>query len=112
MPAFAIKADRDQQVVDQLTATFAEAIISHERIADMTVITVAKSAIHDVLQHCQEKLDFNFLTTLCGMHYPEREALGLVIHLHSMRNGHRIRLKTETPMHRREGCPRHPHVEA
>jgi NADH-quinone oxidoreductase subunit C len=32
------------------------------------------------------------------MHYDDREALGLVIHLHSMRNGHRIRIKTETPM--------------
>ena len=97
-PAFAIKADRDQLVVDQLTAAFAGAIISHERITDTLVITVAKLAIHDVLKHCKEHLDLNFITTLCGMHYPERKALGLVIHLHSMRHGHRIRLKTETPM--------------
>ncbi len=98
MPAFATKTDRDQLVIDRLTATFGASIEKHERITDMLVITVAKSAIHDVLKLLRDELDFDFLTTLCGMHYPEREALGLVIHLHSMRNGHRIRLKTETPM--------------
>jgi NADH-quinone oxidoreductase subunit C len=98
VPAFALKADRDQLVIDTLTKTFGDAIAKHERITDMLVITVKKPAIHDVLKHCKEHLDFNFLTTLCGMHYDDREALGLVIHLHSMRNGHRIRLKTETPI--------------
>ena len=98
MPAFAIKADRDQQVIDALLAAFPGTISAHERMHDMLVITVDRSAIHDVGRHCKEQLDFNFLTTLCGMHFPERDALGLVIHLHSMRAGHRIRLKTETPL--------------
>lgn len=98
MPAFATKTDRDQLVVDSLTRTFGDAILAHERITDMMVFTVAKTAIHDVLRHCKEQLDFNFLTTLCGMHYDDRDALGLVIHLHSMRNGHRIRIKAETPL--------------
>lgn len=98
MPAFAIKADRDQLVIEKLTATFADGIVSHERISDMTVITVKKAVIHDVLKLCKEQLDLNFLTSLCGMHYADRDALGLVFHLHNMRGGHRIRLKTETPM--------------
>lgn len=98
MPVFAIKADRDQFVVDSLTKTFGDAIVAHERIADMMIFNVRKAPIHDVLKHCKEQLDFNFLTTLCGMHYDDRDALGLVFHLHSMRNGHRIRIKTETPL--------------
>ncbi len=98
MPAFAIKADRDQLVIDSLVKTFGDAIVSQERVVDMLVITVKKVSIHDVLKHCKEQLDFNFLSTLCGMHYPDRDALGLVILLHSMWSGHRIRLKTETPL--------------
>ena len=98
MPAFAIKADRDQLVTDSLATTFGDSIVSQERINDMLVVKVKKTAIHDVLKHCKEQLDFNFLTTLCGMHFPDRDTLGLVIHLHSMRNGHRIRLKVETPL--------------
>ena len=87
MPAFAIKADRDQLVIDRLAATFGDHITDHERVSDMLVITVAKPAIHDVLKLLRDEL-----------HFPERDALGLVIHLHSMRSGHRIRLKTETPI--------------
>lgn len=98
MPAFAIKADRDQAVVDALTAAFGENITKHERITDMMVITVKKAVMHDVLKFLKESQGFNSLTTLCGMHYPERDALGLVAHLHNMRGGHRVRVKTETPL--------------
>jgi NADH-quinone oxidoreductase subunit C len=97
-PAFAIKTDRDQLVIDKLVAAFGDAIVSHERVSDMMVITVKKPTIHDVLKFLRDEVDFNFLTSMCGMHYAERDALGLVFHMHSMRNGHRIRLKTETPM--------------
>jgi NADH-quinone oxidoreductase subunit C len=98
VPAFAINADRDQQVTDQLTAAFGDRILAHERQYDLLCVTVSKDAIHSVLAFLQEKLDLTFLTTLCGMHYADRDALGLVIHLHSMRHGHRIRVKTETPL--------------
>ncbi len=98
MPAFVVKADRDQLVIDQLTAAFGADILSHERIADMLVINTTKNVLHQVAQHCKEQLDFNFLTTMCGMHYSERDTLGLVMHLQSMRKGHRIRLKAEVPL--------------
>lgn len=98
MPAFAIKAERDQLVIDQLAAAFPDAITAHERVADMLVLHVTKPAIHPVLKHLKEQLGFGFLTTLCGMHYPDRDLLGLVFHLHNMREGHRIRVKTATPV--------------
>jgi NADH-quinone oxidoreductase subunit C len=45
-----------------------------------------------------DELDFTFLTTMCGMHFPGLELeLGVVYHLHSMRNGHRIRVKSRHP---------------
>ena len=97
-PAFAIKTDRDQLTIDKLVAGFGDGVISHERISDMLVITVKKPVIHEVLKFLRDELDFNFLTSMAGMHYADRDALGLVFHLHSMRNGDRIRLKTDTPM--------------
>jgi NADH-quinone oxidoreductase subunit C len=97
-PAFATRADRDQQVIDDLVATFGAEHVAHERLVDMLVITVPKATAHDVLRHCKERHGFHFLTSLCGMHYEERNALGLVLHLHDMRSGHRIRIKTETPI--------------
>ena len=99
MPAFALKAERDQLVIDQLIASFGEEVLAHERLHDMLCITVKKGHILDILRHLKEQLDFNFLTTLCGMHHPGTELeIGLVYHLHSFRNGHRIRIKTFTKL--------------
>ena len=101
-PAFAIKTDRDQLTIDKLVAAFGDAISVDVTLSppkgDMLVITVKKPVIHAVLKFLRDEVDFKFLTSMGGMHYADRDALGLVLHLHSMRNGHRIRLKTETPL--------------
>jgi len=62
----------------------------------MPVFMVQNSVIYDVLLFLHENaiLQYNFLTTLCGMHYPEDSQLGVVYHLQSFANNHRIRLKT------------------
>lgn len=99
MPAFAIKADRDQLVIDRLMAAFEGEVIPHERLYDVMCFIVKKERIHDILRLLRDELDFNFLTSLCGMHHPGEELeLGVVYHLHSMRNGHRIRLKAYTTL--------------
>ncbi|MBK9270561.1 MAG: NADH-quinone oxidoreductase subunit C [Saprospiraceae bacterium] len=43
-----------------------------------------------------EHLGFQFLTDLCGVHYPDERGreLAVVYHLHSMRNNTRMRIKT------------------
>lgn len=95
---FQIIPDRDHLVVSKLVGQFSEAIERHEVLTDMLCITVHKAVIHDVLLFLRDEkeLQFNFLTTLCGMHYPEKEQLGVVYHLHSFENNHRIRIKSAT----------------
>lgn len=97
---FQIIPERNQLVVRKLIDHFGESIGHHEVMADMLCITVKKEVIHDVLLflHDDKELQYNFLTTLCGMHYPEKEQLGVVYHLHSFENNHRIRIKTATPL--------------
>ncbi|HEX7585505.1 MAG TPA: NADH-quinone oxidoreductase subunit C [Prolixibacteraceae bacterium] len=95
---YPINPDRNQLVVEKLCGHFGNAIELHEVLADMLCITVQKEFIHDVLLYLRDDkaLQFNFLTTLCGMHYPDKEQLGIVYHLHSFGNNHRIRIKTAT----------------
>ena len=90
--------DRDQLVVHKLSEHFTSSIELHELSADMLNVTVKKEVIQDVLFFLRDEpeLQFNFLTTLCGMHYPESNQLGVVYHLHSFINNHRIRIKTTT----------------
>ncbi len=95
---YQINSDRDHLVVTKLTSHFSEAIESHEMMADMLCITINKDAISKSLLFLRDddELQYNFLTTLCGMHYPDKQQLGVVYHLHSFVNNHRIRIKTAT----------------
>jgi len=98
---FQINPERDQLVVKKLVSQFSEAIVMHEVMADMLCITMKKEAIQDILLFLRDdnELQYNFLTTLCGMHYPDKEQLGVVYHLHSFVNNHRIRVKTTIDIH-------------
>lgn len=95
---FQINPERNKLIVSKLTDKFSAAIQSNEMQTDMLCISVLKGEIQNILLFLRDdsELQFNFLTTLCGMHYPEKEQLGVVYHLHSFVNNHRIRIKTIT----------------
>jgi NADH-quinone oxidoreductase subunit C len=95
---YQINPDRDQLVVSKLTNHFSDAIEMHEVMADMLCITIIKEHISSILLFLRDdkELQYNFLTTLCGMHYPEKNQLGVVYHLHSLKHNHRFRIKTAT----------------
>jgi NADH-quinone oxidoreductase subunit C len=97
---YPINPDRDQLVVSKLSNRFSSAIESHETLSDMLCITVKKEFIQSILLFLRDdqELQYNFLTTLCGMHYPENKQLGVVYHVHSFVNNHRIRIKTVTEL--------------
>jgi NADH-quinone oxidoreductase subunit C len=98
---YQINSERDQLVVSKIAERFSDAIVQQESLADMLCITCGKEIIRDLLMFLRDEktLQFNFLTTLCGMHYPEKEKLGVVYHLHSFANNHRIRIKTDTDIY-------------
>jgi len=95
---FEIIQERNLLVVNKLTDKFDESVVCHEVMTDMLCITVKNEDIYGVLLFLRDdkELNFNFLTTLCGMHYPESDQLGVVYHLHSFEHNHRIRIKTVT----------------
>lgn len=97
---YPINPDRDQLVVSKLSNRFSNAVESHEVLSDMLCFTVKKESIQSILLFLRDdqELQYNFLTTLCGMHYPENEQLGVVYHLQSFVNNHRIRIKTFTEL--------------
>jgi NADH-quinone oxidoreductase subunit C len=90
----------NQLVISKLTHRFGSAILSSEVHSDMLCVFVQREAVPEIMSFLRNEteLDYNFLTTLCGMHYPEKEQLGVVYHLQSMINNHRIRIKTATPV--------------
>lgn len=97
---YPINQERDNLVISKLNNQFNGAVLHHELLSDMLSITVAKENIQDILLFLRDnqELQYNFLTTLCGMHYPETEQLGVVYHIHSFANNHRIRIKLTTEL--------------
>ncbi len=95
---FTINSILDSLVIEKTANKFGDSMEKHEMMSDMLCLSVKKENIHGLLSFLKEdkELDFNFLTTLCGMHYPETEQLGVVYHLHSFAHNHRIQVKTTT----------------
>lgn len=97
---YIVKEEINQQIVDKLKAAYPDAFLGSELVRDMLNIYLKKEVIADVVKSLfdDKNLQFGFLTSLGGMHYPERNSLGVVYHLHSFKLNVRIRLKIETPI--------------
>jgi NADH-quinone oxidoreductase subunit C len=97
---YQINNHRDQLVVSKLTSHFKNDIVIHEVLIDMLCLTVKKESIPTLMFLLRDdaELQYNFLTTLCGMHYQNENQLGVVYQLHSFLHNHRIRIKTFTSL--------------
>jgi len=65
----------------------------------MLTVIVTKDSLYRVLEFLRDDAEtrFTFLTTLCGLHYPETEhPFGLMVQLHNMQANTRIRVKAFT----------------
>lgn len=82
-------------IEDALKKQFGDAVRSTEEDYGMLNVITTREAIIDMLRYLKEHpdLQFNFLTDLCGIHFPYRkdEELGVVYLLHSF--AHNIRLR-------------------
>jgi len=65
-------------------------------------VEVTRDQAHALLQFLRDdsELNYHFLTTLCGMHYPDNSGreLGVVYHLHNWPDNRRIRVKAWFPV--------------
>lgn len=90
-----VRARIDQQLPGVLS--------NHEIAYDgILVLETSREKILDLLQFLRddESLQFQFLTTLCGVHYPEQTDRELVVtyQLHNWRKNVRVRIKVFLPV--------------
>jgi NADH-quinone oxidoreductase subunit C len=88
----------NQQVLEALKINFEKAITNAEETFGMLTITVDKSYYHEMILWLKndKTMKFHFLTDLCGLHHPDNKGkeLGVTVHLQSMTENTRIRIKT------------------
>jgi NADH-quinone oxidoreductase subunit C len=85
-----------KEVSEHLKSKFDGKFMGAEMHYDFPVFIVAKDQILEIVSSLYNDLGYTYLTTCCGMHFPdhkERE-FGMVYQLHNLRQNKRIRLKT------------------
>ena len=83
-------------VLEALTREFPDSVISSSEPYGMLTVEIKKADIKKVIHYLKDStLEFNFLTDICGIHYPETQdkEIGVIYHLHNMMANFRIRLK-------------------
>jgi NADH-quinone oxidoreductase subunit C len=86
-----------EKIVNAINEQFNNAVQKQEMLYDMFTITLRKDAVVPAIQwlYENEELKFRFLTTMCGLHFPDqKDELGMMYQLHSLENNFRIRIKT------------------
>lgn len=87
------------QIQDKLVLAFGESVFNFTQEKTIFSLEVASDKITSVLLFLKndETLRFNFLTDLCGIHYPENDKshqFTVVYHLHNWIDNVRIKIKT------------------
>jgi NADH-quinone oxidoreductase subunit C len=90
----------NERLKEKLTEKFADVITHWDEPFGMLTFTAKKEANLKILQFLNEdtELRFNFLTDICGIHYPNQtgEEIGVVYHMHNMVDNVRLRFKVFT----------------
>ena len=91
----------NEQILKRIQDKFGDKVLSHEEPFGLLTLVVDKDINIELIQFLKTdaELQVNFLTDLCGIHYPENKGaeIGVVCHLHSFTNNFRIRLKFFMP---------------
>ncbi len=83
------------EIVDLLGEEFGEQLFDVTEPFGLLTFSTTKDRIIDVLSFLKGngKINFNFLTDITAVHYPEKEQIAVIYHVHSMVSGIRVRLK-------------------
>jgi NADH-quinone oxidoreductase subunit C len=91
-----VENELNKKVLEELIKVFSDDIKHAEETFGMLSVTVSKNKIYAIVKFLKEnsETNFNFLTDITGIHFPEnKEDLGVIYHLHNFYKNHRIRLK-------------------
>lgn len=87
----------NQYILTELQYKFGERIYNSYEPYGLLTIELDKNSIKDVLKflYDHKELQMQFLTDVCGIHYPQviGKELGVVYHVHSLINNIRLRIK-------------------
>ncbi|QMU27167.1 NADH-quinone oxidoreductase subunit C [Adhaeribacter radiodurans] len=92
----------NQILLEHLTKKFGDALFDIWEPYGLLTLTTSRENLLPIMEYLyyHEYLQMNFLTTMCGVHYPEKQGaeLGMVYHVHSLVHNVRLRIKIFFPI--------------
>jgi NADH-quinone oxidoreductase subunit C len=88
-----------EKIVNIIKEKFEGEILSVENPYNFLTINLKKEKIIDIIRYLYDnnQARFQYLTALCGIHYPEVKQIAIMYQLHSLTRNWRIRLKIYLP---------------
>lgn len=85
--------ETNHELITKLSSTFGEKVKTVEEPYGLLTFETTKDIIIDVLRFLKEDNNFNYLTDITAVHYPEKSALAVVYHVYNMVGKVRVRIK-------------------
>ena len=80
-----------------LNEKYADQILRTEVLYGFPTITVKKDKIIEIIGHLYTDEKFQYLTTLCGIHFPDQKEIAVMYQLHNLVTNEKVRLKIFLP---------------
>jgi NADH-quinone oxidoreductase subunit C len=94
-----MEAAAQEKIISVINEKFEGEILEAGMVRDFFTIILKSEKVVDVIKHLYHHADtkFQFLTTLCGVHYPDQNQIAVMYQLHNMVTNQRLRLKVFLP---------------
>lgn len=92
----------NEEILSEIEAQFGNKIVHHEINYDTLIVELLPESVYEVLNYFKTTSihQLDFLTTLCGLHYPENEnkELGVMYQVKNLISNYTIRFKAFFPI--------------
>jgi NADH-quinone oxidoreductase subunit C len=93
------KAEQIEKIIAALKEKYEDQVLLIESPYDFLTVSLRREKIVEIIDYLYHHPDtqFKFLTTLCGIHYPDQNSIVVMYQLHNLVTNQRIRLKIFLP---------------
>lgn len=94
-----MEGTNQEKILAVIKEKYEDQILLAEMLYDFPTITLKKDRIVEIIKFLYDHpaTKFQFLTTLCGIHYPENNQIAVVYQLHNLVSNQRVRIKIYLP---------------
>jgi NADH-quinone oxidoreductase subunit C len=91
---------QQDKILSAIGEKYGDQVLHAGMLFDFFTVTLKKDKIVDIIRALYDhpEMRFQYLTSLCGIHYPELEQIAVVYQLHNLYTNTRLRLKIYLPV--------------